>query len=439
MSQFLLEDDLPNEMLSLVLSFLEPKSLLLLTRTNKRFNELCNCNELWKEITVSTWPNHFAKFRYDEERSSHRDEEMFLDGSCSHSDTSSRPTLEKNINWKLFYRQKLALSRSGFCKWKEITLEGSSIPCSRYACTGTRFHDSIVYIGGQQAHQLRFDDIHFFDTKTEKFSAAPREPGKTPHYSKHTCVNVNNKVYSFGGFDGFSGIFDLAVYDPTTGNWTNEVATGEVPRSRSNHAAACIGNKMYIFGGLLQKKLVDVNDFYVLDTDSLVWTKIEPADHISPEPRCGHNMVAIGKKLYVFGGGSGKSWQEKYNELWIFDPATNKWTKPSFSGDFVDASTFASCWAFGRFFFVFGGGKCSDRDQVSNNCYMLDTVSMHWTKLSFEGEPVPAERDFCCCTVVGGNAYILYGYRARPLSDFWKFVMRPDIAELLSRPVDMEQ
>ena len=43
-------------------------------------------------------------------------------------------------------------------------LEGSSIPCSRYACTGTRFNDSIVYIGGQQAHQLRFDDVHLFDT-----------------------------------------------------------------------------------------------------------------------------------------------------------------------------------------------------------------------------------------------------------------------------------
>ena len=99
-------------MLSLILSFLEPKSLLLLTTTSKRFNELCNCNELWKDITVSVWPSHFAKFRGDEERSSHRDEEMVEDG-YSATCYNSRQPLEKNINWKLFYRQKLALSRSG--------------------------------------------------------------------------------------------------------------------------------------------------------------------------------------------------------------------------------------------------------------------------------------------------------------------------------------
>ena len=70
-------------------------------------------------------------------------------------------------------------------------------------------------------------------------------------------------------------------------------------------------------------------------TDTLIWSKIEPVNHISPEPRCGHNMIPIGKKLYVFGGGSGKSWQEKYNELWVYDPETNKWTKPPCSGDYA--------------------------------------------------------------------------------------------------------
>jgi hypothetical protein len=63
-------------------------------------------------------------------------------------------------------------------------------------------------------------------------------------FARHTSVGIGNKVYSFGGFDGTSQYFGVAVLDLSTMSWSYPQTTGEAPKLKTNHAAAAIGTKM---------------------------------------------------------------------------------------------------------------------------------------------------------------------------------------------------
>lgn len=72
-----------------------------------------------------------------------------------------------------------------------------------------------------------------------------------------------------------------------------------------------------------------------------------------PSPRSGHKMCAVDGKLFSIGGGSKENWDQKFNDVYVFDPATSTWSKPQCTGS-LDVCTFPACWTVGRFIFLFG-------------------------------------------------------------------------------------
>jgi len=329
--------------------------------------------------------------------------------------------------WKRYFIQKYLLdTREETLSWTQISLSSSSVgsqkPTARYAHSGTVVDGKIVYIGGQVAQKHRYNDFYFYDTELGLFSN-PKPKGSPPCISKHTALEINGLVYVFGGYDGIQKRFELSIFDPKRMIWETPETFGDKPVSRSNHASALIGDKMYIFGGLLQKEmeLIDSNDIYVLNTSNLTWTRIEATGDI-PEPRCGHKMVAIEGKLYMFGGGNGDNWSNKFNDLHIFDPQTNVWSLPKTTGCEVDSTTFASVFTIGRFLFVFGGGKLTHRGSVSNEVFVYDTITSHWKKQNVSGK-APEERDDCTTNVVGDVVYLMHGYNSGPIDEFWSIKM----------------
>ncbi len=96
---------------------------------------------------------------------------------------------------------------------------------------------------------------------------------------------------------------------------------------RTNHTAAAVGTKMYIFAGntFYDNSVVNsktYGDFQVLDTETMTWSEPTVKGKI-PSPRSGHQMLSIGKKIFVFGGGlwndSARTWSEKYKDMYCFD------------------------------------------------------------------------------------------------------------------------
>lgn len=72
-----------------------------------------------------------------------------------------------------------------------------------------------------------------------------------------------------------------------------------------------------------------MNDLYSFDTKLQKWSRVE-AKGPPPEARSFHAMVAVGSKLFVFGG-CGKS--GRLNDLHVFDTESQKWLQMPSSPD----------------------------------------------------------------------------------------------------------
>lgn len=80
--------------------------------------------------------------------------------------------------------------------------------------------------------------------------------------------------------------------------WTVHIEGGPM---RVNHAAVCIGNKIYSFGGYYSSE--EYKDWepipvHVLDTTTLRWSAVNyKKNDVVPFQRYGHTAVAYGRKV----------------------------------------------------------------------------------------------------------------------------------------------
>ena len=242
-------------------------------------------------------------------------------------------------------------------------------------------------------------------------------PGRNPEpRSHHTTVVYGNKIILFGGFRSSSIRYnDVWILDTTNDEWSQPVVgitetknEGEVvfkrlwpdvPAPRGAHSATLVGALMYIFGGYggVGYARRDFNDICALDLDTWEWRPIECTGEI-PEPRSGHQAVAVNELIYVIGG-----WNSmvQFDNMYILDTNTHVWTKPAQQNsfgpprwNFSAVSVFAvPYWKI----FVFGGnsGDLTDggnpQGQYLNDMVVLETGTLTWTRPTTLGN-VPSER-----------------------------------------------
>ena len=89
-------------------------------------------------------------------------------------------------------------------------------------------------------------------------------------------------------------IDDLWSFDIEASSWWKwGNLEGPNPRPRSLHAALALGGKMFIFGGVAHGPRLLMNDVWALDMGARKWEEVSVAkDLASPIPREGHSMVA---------------------------------------------------------------------------------------------------------------------------------------------------
>lgn len=242
-------------------------------------------------------------------------------------------------------------------------------------------------------------------------------PGRSPESrSHHSAVVYGNKIILFGGFRSSSIRYnDVWILDTTNDEWsqphvgiTETKADGEVvfkrlwpdvPAPRGAHSATLIGSLMYIFGGYGGAGFArrDFNDICALDLDTWEWRPIECTGEI-PEPRSGHQAVAVNELIYVIGG-----WNSmvQFDNMYILDTNTSVWSKPTQQNafgpprwNFAAVSVFAvPYWKI----FVFGGnsGDLTDggnpQGQYLNDMVVLETGTLTWTRPTTLGS-TPSER-----------------------------------------------
>ncbi|KAM0796860.1 hypothetical protein BDR22DRAFT_975765 [Usnea florida] len=109
---------------------------------------------------------------------------------------------------------------------------------------------------------------------------------------------------------------------------------------RSNHSLTVVGGRAFIFGGEDETGSVAGDEVHIVtlplkkksNHDGEVDYKCVPSlgegeDGKVPGPRVGHTAVAIGERIYLFGG-KGKDGQvvEEMGRVWVFDTDTLAWT-----------------------------------------------------------------------------------------------------------------
>mmetsp|Transcript_18337 Transcript_18337/g.25698 ORF Transcript_18337/g.25698 Transcript_18337/m.25698 type:complete len:446 (-) Transcript_18337:18-1355(-) len=412
-------DSLPHEIQLHIVGFLEVHDVIFrVCLLSKYFFHLCwNDASVWKNLCERKWLYQFT-----------------------HAYEYGAFIQRWNFNWKRYFIQKYLIEKAKPFSWKVAQKVKGTPITTRCQHSATAHRNNIIVVGGQLTDSLRYNHILVYDTSQNfcsKINPNEKHPPthamvanslngvvtKPPVMSKHTAVLLGEVMYLFGGFDGVSSMYELQAYHPDSETWVAITdVKGDVPPPNTNHAMCSVGNKIYIYGGLVQGKFDQApryaDDLYCLDVETLTWTLLQPKGR-RPEHRCAHKLNAVGSKLFLFGGGIGSKWEKRYNDMCVYDVETNEWLRPKCSYteiNSVGVCTYTSSWVMDNFIFYFGGAQW-EKDVVSNEVFVFDTVTCNWSKLQVHGTP-PMSRDQATTTVVGDTIYIVNGYRGGAIEDF---------------------
>jgi hypothetical protein len=136
----------------------------------------------------------------------------------------------------------------------------------------------------------------------------------------------------FGGDD--TRVYDdVHVFDAERNAWQELATTGARPGARWGHTMCVLPDRrLLVFGGHDGENML--NDLHILDTDSLVWTRLHTstADALVPPPRAGHTASMVNRTMIVFGGGDGDSLLNDCWSLTLDGDTTPHWHRLVASG-----------------------------------------------------------------------------------------------------------
>lgn len=250
-----------------------------------------------------------------------------------------------------------------------------------------------VYLfGGLTASGLdtRQSTIHAFDTENKTIKQLSVTLAQAASYP--AAAAVGSKIYIFGGLIG-----DLAsspkdfqsriqVFDAESN--TIETLDVTLPTANGDMAAAAIGKNVYLFGGYF-----DQTGIYVFQSESNTISKLSAT--LSAGARA-IAAAAVGSKVYLFGG---RVNDEMISTIQVFD--AERYTLETLDVTLPTATAHVGAAAVGTKIYLFGGRGALSTIQV------FDTESNTLTTLS---EALPVALGWIRAETVGTNIYLFGGY-----------------------------
>ncbi|KAI7877116.1 galactose oxidase [Lichtheimia hyalospora FSU 10163] len=226
----------------------------------------------------------------------------------------------------------------------------------------------------------------------------------------HTINLIGEQLFVFGGCDIKTCFNSLYVLDMDTMTWSKPRTLGQPPPPCRAHSSTLVerdlgsgkrAHYLYIFGGGDGPNYF--NDLYVLNADTLVWSK--PAtEGIPPSPRRAHTTCLWNDKIVVMGGGDGARALSDVHILDISDPSRPRWSQLSTSGVPPIARGYHTSNLVKDKLIVFGG---SDGHECFSDVHVLDLVTNRWTQVELD-RIVP--RLAHSATQVGSYVFVIGGH-----------------------------
>lgn len=143
----------------------------------------------------------------------------------------------------------------------------------------------------------------------------------------HGAALVGHRMLVFGGTNGGKKVNDLHALDLHTGEWTRPQCKGQPPSPRESHTVTVVGgDRLVIFGGSGEGEGNYLSDVHVLDVPTMTWSTPEVKGDCTPAPRDSHGAVAVGGRLFVYGGDCGDRY---HGEVDVLDVDTMAWSRVS--------------------------------------------------------------------------------------------------------------
>jgi len=360
-------------------------------------NYICSCLELPVDLAnVAMLSKHFYKIALNPDT---------WQQLCERSwNITKFYNVPAPFDWKLYYREKMSISRP--LTWSYVD-DQRPHPPPRQSHAAVALGSKMLIFGGHQIdgdNFIRKDDMWLFDPEQSEFQEIHPQGIHIPPISRHRLVNINDRIYSFGGIlhnrQKLNSIFTL---DPETLAWEELDVQNKPPEPRCDPVVVAYKHFIVIFGGSI-KDLAFPSDVHVFDTISHTWSQPSVVGDIPS--RIGSTAVVINDTMYLYGGGDYNSEERKYrkmyNEMWTLDLKKWQWTYlDNVGGALPKTSDFLNSVVVGNHIIVGGGW--------STNPYVFDTISRNWSLLTNTGNNTVNNNE-SSAVKIGKKVYYFGGY-----------------------------
>ncbi|CAL8318385.1 unnamed protein product [Lota lota] len=331
--------------------------------------------------------------------------------------------------------------------WRKVQSCSGVTPRSRHGHRAAAIRELIIIFGG--GNEGIAEDLHVYNTVTKQWFLPAVRGDIPPGCAAHGFVCEGTRILVFGGMVEF-GKYTNSLYELQASRWLwkklrpRPPANGLPPCARIAHSFTLVGNRCYLFGGLVNDS-EDPNgniprymdDFYQLDlqpsSGARCWS-IPETKGGRPTARESHTAVAYAgrgsPKLYIFGGMQGS----RLDDLWQLDLDSMVWSSPATKGPRPLPRSLHSANIIGNKMFIFGGwvpysetAKAKGSEWIcTNSLHALNLDAMSWQDLSPDEQAQghskaphleledshpggPKPRAGHCSTTIGSRMYIWSG------------------------------
>ncbi len=266
-------------------------------------------------------------------------------------------------------------------------VEGMSV-----AGVGNQIIAACGFAGGDTA------TTRIYDIASDTWSSGAPAPGTN---SESAGTSHGGLLYSLGGRVSGPGSLaraDLWAYDRTTDLWT---VLAPMLTARAGLGIAVQDNTIYAIGGRTgtggpgSGGVLATVEAYDIDTDT--WTPVAPL----PSARSDLAAATVGGKIYVFGGIDAAG--TFLNDVDVYDPITNAWSTAPADMPTARAAFYAVATKGGTVYAI-GGWDGGSSGLSTNDAYKV--ASDTWTSGLL---PMPTPRAEAGAVGHGGRIYIVGG------------------------------
>lgn len=179
-----------------------------------------------------------------------------------------------------------------------VTEATGDAPPPRVGVTMATVNGIIYVFGGRDAEHKELNEFYSFDTTTNKWALLSNGEIGPAHRSYHSTTADDRHVYIFGGCGDSGRLNDLWAYDVVDKKWTQFPLPGDNLKGRGGPGLVVVQDKVWVVYGFAGKEVDDVHSF---DLAQKEWAEVETIGE-KPTARSVFSTVGIGKHIYICGG-----------------------------------------------------------------------------------------------------------------------------------------